>query len=165
MLAAANTLRIERDDLSRAPVHDLLREHLTNMYALSPPESVHALDLDKLRAPDITFWSAWEGEILVGCGALKELDSAHGEVKSMRTPQSLRRRGVGRAMLAHIVAQARKRGYQRLSLETGSQEAFAPALELYRSFGFTTCGPFGDYRLDPNSIFMTLNLLQPEINE
>ena len=158
MLAAANTLRIERDDLSRSQVQDLLREHLANMYELSPPESVHALDLDKLRAPDVTFWTVWDGDTLVGCGALKELDAGHGEVKSMRTPQAIRRRGAGRAMLAHIVAEARRRGYRRLSLETGSQDGFRPALELYRSFGFTVCAPFADYKLDPNSIFMSLTL-------
>ena len=158
MLATANALRIERDDLSRPQVHDLLREHLANMYALSPPESVHALDLDKLRAPDITFWSAWEGEVLGACGALKELDAAHGEIKSMRTPESLRRRGAGRAMLTHIVAEARRRGYRRLSLETGSQEGFRPACELYRSFGFVECDPFADYKPDPNSLFMTREL-------
>jgi Acetyltransferases len=151
-------MRIERDDLSRRQVHDLLREHLANMYELSPPESVHALDLDKLRAPGITFWTAWDGDVLLGCGALKELDPAHGEVKSMRTPKALRRRGAGRAMLVHIVAEARRRGYRRLSLETGAQEGFRPAAELYRSFGFVECGPFADYKLDPNSVFMTLEL-------
>lgn len=158
MLADTPTMRIERDDLARAQVHELLREHLANMYELSPPESVHALDLDKLRAPGITFWTIWEGELLMGCGALKELDRTHGEVKSMRTPKALRRRGAGRAMLAHIVEEARRRGYRRLSLETGSQEGFRPAAELYRSFGFTECGPFADYKLDPNSVFMTLAL-------
>jgi putative acetyltransferase len=158
MLAATHEMRIERDDLSRPQVHDLLREHLANMYELSPPESVHALDLDKLRAPDITFWTVWDGDVLLGCGALKELSPTHGEVKSMRTPQALRRRGAGRAMLGHIVAEARRRGYRRLSLETGSQDAFRPAAELYRNFGFTVCGPFADYMLDPNSVFMTLEI-------
>ena len=151
-------MRIERDDLSRTEVHDLLREHLANMYELSPPESVHALDLSKLRSPDIAFWTVWDESLLLGCGALKELTPTHGEVKSMRTPRSLRRRGAGRAVLAHIVAEARSRGYRRLSLETGSQEAFKPAQKLYESFGFTYCGPFGDYTDDPNSVFMTLEL-------
>ncbi len=129
------------------------------MFALSPPESVHALDLDKLRSPDITFWSAWEGPLLLGCGALKQLSEKHGEIKSMRTPDALRRRGAGRAMLAHIVAVARARGYERLSLETGSVPGFEPALKLYESFGFECCGPFGDYVEDPYSVFMTLSLL------
>jgi putative acetyltransferase len=149
---------IEVDDLSRSAVHALLNEHLQNMYELSPPESVHALDLAKLRSPDITFWSAWDGSVLLGCGALKELDPKHGEVKSMRTPRALRRKGAGRAILAHIVEVARQRGYERLSLETGSMEAFVPAQKLYESFGFRRCGPFGAYVLDPNSVFMTLRL-------
>jgi len=148
-------MRIELDDLTRAEVHRLLEEHLRHMHELSPPGSVHALDLSKLRSPDITFWTAWEGDTLLGCGALKELDAAHGEVKSMRTPASLRRRGAGRAMLAHIVAEARRRGYARLSLETGAFEAFKPAQRLYESFGFAYCGPFADYVEDPNSAFMT----------
>ena len=151
-------MRIEVDDLTRQEVHDLLREHLANMYELSPPESVHALDLAKLRAPDITFWTVWEDSLLLGCGALKELAPTHGEVKSMRTPKALRRRGAGRAILAHIVAEARSRGYRRLSLETGSHQAFEPAQNLYASFGFAYCGPFGSYQADPNSIFMSLEL-------
>ena len=151
-------MRIDLDDLSRPEVHALLREHLDNMYELSPPESVHALDLAKLRSPDITFWTVWDESLLLGCGALKELTPTHGEVKSMRTPRGLRRRGAGRAVLAHIVAEARSRGYRRLSLETGSHEAFEPAQKLYESFGFTTCGPFADYKADPNSVFMSLKL-------
>jgi putative acetyltransferase len=151
-------VRIEIDDLTRAEVHALLNEHLANMYELSPPESVHALDLAKLRTPDITFWTVWEDDELVGCGALKELTPTHGEVKSMRTPKRLRRRGAGRAVLAHIIETARGRGYETLSLETGSQPAFAPAQSLYRSFGFGVCGPFADYREDPNSVFMRLVL-------
>ena len=151
-------MRIELDDLSRPEIHALLQEHLDNMYELSPSESVHALDLTKLRRPDITFWTVWDESLLLGCGALKELTPTHGEVKSMRTPKSLRRRGAGRAVLVHIVAEARSRGYQRLSLETGSHEAFKPAQKLYESFGFTFCGPFGDYTADPNSVFMTLEL-------
>lgn len=151
-------MRIEIDDLSRPEVRQLLDEHLHGMYALSPPESVHALDLERLRRPDVTFWSAWEGPVLLGCGALKELDSTHGEVKSMRTPAALRRRGAGKAILAHIVQVARARGYERLSLETGSMDAFRPAQQLYESFGFTYCAPFADYAEDPNSVFMTLRL-------
>jgi len=151
-------MKIELDDLSRPEIHALLDEHLQNMYALSPPESVHALDLDKLRQPGITFWSAWDGPVLLGCGALKELNATHAEVKSMRTPQALRRRGAGRALLAHIVGVAKARGYERLSLETGSQPEFRPAQQLYASFGFTECGPFEGYVEDPNSVFMTLRL-------
>lgn len=151
-------VKIEIDDLSRPEIHALLDEHLQQMYELSPPESVHALDLGKLRQPGITFWSAWDGPILLGCGALKELDAKHAEVKSMRTPKALRRRGAGRALLAHIVDVARSRGYRRLSLETGSQDAFRPAQQLYASFGFTVCGPFEGYADDPNSVFMTLRL-------
>lgn len=149
---------IEIDDLSRPEIHALLSEHLQSMHELTPPESVHALDLEELRGPGITFWSAWEGGLLLGCGALKELDPRHGEVKSMRTPNALRRRGAGRALLAHLVAVARARGYERVSLETGAAAAFQPAHRLYESFGFTRCGPFGDYRDDPNSLFMTLRL-------
>jgi putative acetyltransferase len=151
-------MKIEIDDLSRPEIHALLNEHLQNMYELSPPESVHALDLDKLRKPGITFWSAWDGPVLLGVGALKELDAKHGEVKSMRTPAALRRKGAGRAILAHIVDVARSRSYERLSLETGSSDAFKPAHGLYESFGFTSCGKFGDYEDDPNSVFMTKRL-------
>jgi len=151
-------MKIEVDDLSRAEIHALLDEHLQSMRALSPPESVHALDLHKLRQPDITFWSVWEGAELLGCGALKQLDPQHGEVKSMRTPAAARRRGAGRALLAHVIGVARARGYRRLSLETGAIAAFAPAQRLYESFGFTRCGPFGDYAEDPNSVFMSLRL-------
>lgn len=151
-------MRIEVDDLTRPQIHALLEEHLKNMYELSPPESVHALDLSKLRAPDITFWSVWDGETLVGVGALKEMNAQEGEIKSMRTPKALRRRGAGRAMLEHIMSEARSRGYRRLHLETGSQDGFIPARKLYESFGFTYCDPFGDYKPDPNSMFMTVEL-------
>lgn len=151
-------MKIETDDLSRPAIHALLEEHLQSMRAQSPPGSVHALDLDKLRAPEITFWSAWDGDVLVGCGALKQLDAVHGEVKSMRTPSAVRRRGAGRAILSHVIAEARSRGYERLSLETGAMASFAPAHTLYESAGFTRCGPFGDYAEDPNSVFMTLRL-------
>jgi len=151
-------MKIERDDLSRPAIHELLEEHLRSMRALSPPESVHALDLERLRAPAITFWSAWEGDLLLGCGALLELDARHGEVKSMRTPEARRRTGAGRALLMHIIEEARSRGYERLSLETGSMAAFEPAHRLYESAGFTRTGPFGSYAEDPNSVFMTLAL-------
>ena len=148
-------MRIEVDDPSTPALLALLNEHLQDMRALSPPESVHALDPSLFVGSDITFWSAWEGRTLVGCGALQELDAAHGEVKSMRTPAALRRRGAGRAVLAHIIGEARARGYKRLSLETGASEAFVPARRLYESFGFGYCGPFGGYAADPNSAFMT----------
>ena len=151
-------MRVELDDPERPDVHALLEEHLRSMYQLSPPESVHALDVSRLKGPDITFWSVRDGDTLLGCGALKEIDPEHGEVKSMRTPQALRRRGAGRAVLIHILSEARRRGYTRLSLETGSMDAFLPAQKLYESFGFTYCGPFADYRPDPYSVFMTLTL-------
>lgn len=153
-------MKIELDDLSRPEIHALLNEHLQNMHAVSPRESVHALDLAELRKPDIAFFSAWEGNILLGCGALKALNDQHGEIKSMRTPDAQRRQGAGRAILAHIVEIARMRGYQRLSLETGSMPAFKPAQRLYESFGFAPCGPFGDHAPDINSVFMTLLLSQ-----
>jgi putative acetyltransferase len=151
-------MHIEVDDLSRAAVIALLDEHLRNMHELSPPESVHALDLPALRQGEITFWSAWEGSQLMGCAALKELDPRHGEIKSMRTPAARRRRGAGRALLAFIIVEARSRGYRRLSLETGALDAFRPAQKLYESFGFRYCGPFADHVDDPNSAFMTLRL-------
>lgn len=153
-------MKIEIDDLSRAEIHALLNEHLQSMHALSPPQSVHALDLERLRVPAITFWSAWEHGQLLGCGALKELDPFHGEVKSMRTPSVRRRCGAGRAILAHIIDVAKARGYRCLSLETGAVEAFKPAQTLYESAGFTRCGPFGDYALGPFSVFMTMRLPQ-----
>jgi putative acetyltransferase len=128
------------------------------MFQVSPPESVHVLPIDELRKPDITFWTAWSGKDLLGCGALKELSPTHGEIKSMRTSGAFRRRGVGRAMLTHIIDEARRRSYTRLSLETGSMEAFTPAQRLYERFGFEYCPPFAGYREDPNSVFMTLAL-------
>jgi len=153
-------MTIKVDDLNHPAIHALLNEHLQNMYRLSPAESVHALDLEKLRAPEITFWTAWENDLLLGCGALKELTPTHGEIKSMRTPVALRRKGAGRAILAHIIEVAKGRVYERLSLETGRGEAFKAAHNLYESVGFSYCEPFGDYKEDPNSVFMTL-WLQP----
>jgi putative acetyltransferase len=149
---------IRIDDLGGTEIRALLEEHLRDMHELSPPESVHALDLAKLRDPRITFWTAWSNLELLGCGALKELDARHGEIKSMRTTSARRRHGVGRAMLQHIVSEARSRSYSRLSLETGAMEAFAPARRLYESFGFAYCVPFADYNEDPNSVFMTRTL-------
>src|SRR4051812_4449251 len=127
---------IKVDDLTGPEIHTLLQEHLDSMHRLSPPESVHALDLDGLQAPDVTFWTAWDGNELLGCGALKELDSRHGEIKSMRTAEPHLRKGVARHLLQHILDESIKRGYERLSLETGSMDAFAPARALYANFGF-----------------------------
>jgi putative acetyltransferase len=151
-------MEIRVDDLSGPEIRELLEEHLQQMHRQSPPESVHALDLEGLRQPDITFWTVWDDGQLLGCGALKELDTGHGEIKSMRTSETHRRRGVGRAVVEHILAVARSRGYSRLSLETGSQKAFEPARRLYEGFGFVYCTPFGDYTLDPNSVYMTRTL-------
>jgi putative acetyltransferase len=148
-------MKIVVDDLSRAEVVNLLRQHLTNMAEISPPESVHALDLEGLKAPDVTFWSAWEGSDLLGCGALQKLDSAHAEIKSMRTAEAHRRKGVARRLLEHLLEEATNRGYKRISLETGSQDEFLPARRLYLSFDFEVCEPFADYVLDPCSVFMT----------
>ena len=148
-------LQIAIDPLEGPQVAALLQAHLDEMHRISPPESVHALDLSRLRAADITFWSAYQGDTLLGCAALRALDAGHGEVKSMRTTPQARRRGVASALLEQVMAEARRRGYRRLSLETGSQPEFAPARALYARFGFVECGPFGDYRLDPCSTFMT----------
>ena len=151
-------MRIEVDDLARPQVHELLREHLRNMALHSPPESIHALDLEGLRKPEITFWSAWSGADLLGCGALKALDAAHGEIKSMRTATAHLRRGVANRLLTHIIEQAKQRSYKRLSLETGSKPAFDPARRMYERFGFSYCGPFADYVEDPYNVFMTREL-------
>lgn len=151
-------MHIMIDDLTRPEVLALLDEHLRDMRAATPPESVHALDHDELRAPEVTFWTAWDGDDLLGCGALKQLDARHGEIKSMRTSGNHRRKGVAAAMLRHIVAVARERGYTRLSLETGSGGPFDPALRFYEDHGFGYCEPFADYAPDPFSRFMTLEL-------
>ena len=154
----ADSLTIRVDDVTHPQVIALLEEHLANMYEITPAEHVFALDVTALRAPDITFWSVWEGDLLVGCGALRELDAIQGEVKSMRTPKAIRRRGAGRAVLERIVATARQRGYRVLSLETGNHPAFDAAQALYKSFGFEYCGPFADYEENPDSVFMRLRL-------
>jgi len=151
-------VRIEIDDLSRPQVLALLEEHLRNMYEITPPEFVFAFDANKLKAADVTFWTAWDGDSLLGCAALKELSATEGEIKSMRTPATRRRTGAGRALLNHIIDVARARGYRVLYLETGRQPAFAPAQALYASAGFTRCGPFGQYRENGNSVFMSLSL-------
>lgn len=149
---------IEQDDLSRSAVHDLIREHLEEMYATSPAESVHALDLGALRAQHVSFFTLWDGERLLGCGALKELGADHGEIKTMRTAREARGSGVGGRMLAYLLDEARARGYRRVSLETGTQDFFAAARRLYARYGFVECPPFADYVLDPHSVFMTLDL-------
>ena len=149
-------MKITQEDPRRAAA--LLQEHLADMASHSPPESVHALDIDALRGPDITFWTATQGTQLLGCGALLELDPGHGEVKSMRTSRDHLRKGVASALLRHIIDQARRRVYQSLSLETGSMQAFAPSRALYLRYGFCVCDPFADYQPDPNSVFMTLAL-------
>ncbi len=149
-------MQIIMDDLSGLKIQNLLQEHLEDMYAQSPPESVHALDIEALWMLDITFWSVWDEAELAGCGALKELDSEHAEIKSMRTATSFLRRGVASLMLEHIIREAKSRGYARLSLETGSMASFEPAQRLYRKFGFAECEPFGSYVKDPLSLFMTL---------
>ncbi len=148
-------MRIREDDLTGEEVARLLEEHLADMHAVTPPESVHALDLASLGAPDVTFWSVWEGDELLGCGALRELDARSGEIKSMRTARRHRGRGVASRMLEHIVREAVRRGYRRLHLETGSMPEFAPARAMYARHGFEPCGPFAEYTEDPNSVFMT----------
>jgi putative acetyltransferase len=146
---------IRRDDVRGPEIAALLQEHLRDMHRVSPPESVHALDLESLRKSDITFWTVWDAGILAGCGALKELDPQHGEIKSMHTASSHRRQGVATQLLEHMLAEAKRRGCTRVSLETRSMEFFRPARALYASFGFAPCPPFADYRADPNSVFMT----------
>ena len=146
---------IREDDLTGSAIAALLDEHLTDMHAITPPESVHAMDLDALRSdPTVTFWSLWEEGALLGCGALKVLDENAGEIKSMRTAAGHRRRGVGARMLEHIVQSAKDRGLAALFLETGSMAEFAAARGLYERYGFEYCAPFADYVEDPNSVFM-----------
>lgn len=153
-----DTLRIGPDDLTGEAVLALLQLHLDEMHQWSPPESVHAMPADRLRRPDVAFFCAWDGDVLAGCGAIKHLDARHGELKSMRAAPAYRGRGVGRAILAHLLAEARRRGYARVSLETGRPEAFQPAQDLYRAHGFVECAPFGDYVANDFSICMTLAL-------
>ena len=156
--APVKPVEIKLDDLTGAKIADLLREHLANMAENSAPESIHALGIEELSRPDVTFWSVWDGTELLGCGALKELSPQHGEIKSMRTAWPHRRKGIAAALVEHILREAKKRNYKRVSLETGSMEAFAPAHRLYTKFGFRECRPFADYAEDPNSIFMTIEL-------
>lgn len=151
-------MELVQGDLESADVVALLQAHLDGMAALSPPESVHALGLEELRRPEVTFWSLRQDGDLLGCGALKELDSSQGEIKSMRTAERHLRKGVAATLLRHILAEAKARGYRRLSLETGSTDGFAAAQTFYERFGFVDCAPFGDYRVDPYSRYMTLEI-------
>jgi len=151
-------VRIVEDDLTGAEVEALLRYHLEQMHLNSPPGSVFAFDIDRLRAPDVTFWTAWNDDVLLGCGAMKALDSTRGEIKSMRTAPDHLRKGVAAALVDHIIGVARDRGYRRLSLETGSGPAFDPALALYRRRGFSDGEAFGDYTASAFNQFLHLIL-------
>lgn len=148
-------LQIVEDDLSGAEIAALLQLHLEEMHEWSPPESVHAMPAERLRQRDVTFYAAWDGAALAGCGALKQLDNTHGELKSMRAAPEYRGRGVGKALLLHLLAEAQARGYARVSLETGRPEAFAPARQLYQAHGFAECPPFAEYVLDHYSMCMS----------
>jgi putative acetyltransferase len=151
-------MQIIAGDFTDPRIITLLGQHLNRARAVSPPQSTHALDLTGLQTPDISVWAAWDDEILLGVGALKQLAPDHGEIKSMHTAAAMRNRGVASAMLRHILITAKARGYLRLSLETGAMDYFQPARALYLRFGFTECGPFGEYAPDPHSVFMTLSL-------
>lgn len=155
-----NSMRIVNGGLERTEVIQLLQQHLNDMALHSPPESIHALDLSRLKTPDISFFTAWDNQQLMGCAALKALDDGNGEIKSMRTATHYLRRGVAAGLLDHLIALAVQRQYQALWLETGSMAAFAPARRLYTQTGFVECEPFADYAPDPNSVFMTLALPQ-----
>ena len=148
-------LRIVPDDLTGTEILALLQLHLDEMFQWSPPESVHAMPAERLRQPDVAFFSAWDSDTLAGCGAIKHLDDGHGELKSMRAAPAYRGKGVGRAILDRLIAEARARGYTRVSLETGRPEPFAPAQALYRANGFVECPPFGAYVSDDFSMCMT----------
>lgn len=154
-------VEVRAGGLDTPGVAALLAAHVEDMRRCSPPGSVHTLDLDRLRTPDLSFWSVWNGDEVLGCGALRALDPTHGELKSMRTAPEYRGRGIGALVLDHLVALARSRGYARLSLETGSPVEFAPARRLYARRGFHGCGPFGPYAADDFSVFMTLDLSTP----
>jgi putative acetyltransferase len=147
-------MRIQPDDLTGPDIAALLQEHLNDMNAVSPPESKHALDLTALKASDISFWTLWQQQQLAGCVALKQLNSRQAEIKSMRSATAFRGQGIGKLLLQHVISEAKIRGYQQLYLETGAMDYFAPARSLYRSFGFELCGPFAQYKEDPNSVFM-----------
>lgn len=151
-------MHIVVDDLSGRQIAEFLEEHVQEMRSLTPLESVHALDLAGLRLPEVTFWSVLDGDALVGCGAIKKLDAGHGELKSMRTSSARKQSGIASQLLEHILTEAKRMGLTRISLETGSAGFFLPARRLYQKFGFDFCEPFGNYRSDPNSVFMTRTL-------
>ncbi|HJS14430.1 MAG TPA: GNAT family N-acetyltransferase [Rheinheimera sp.] len=151
-------MHIQLDNLTGPEIAALLQEHLNDMNAVSPPESKHALDLTALKASDISFWTLWQQQQLAGCVALKQLNTRQAEIKSMRRATAFRGQGIGKLLLHHVITEAKSRGYQQLYLETGAMEYFAPARSLYRSFGFEPCGPFAQYKEDPNSVFMRLQL-------
>jgi putative acetyltransferase len=153
-----NRFQIKVDNLEGPEIAAFLTEHLRSLAEVTPVESRHALNLDELRRPQITFWSIWSGSTIVGCGAMKELAPENGEIKSMRTAKTHLRQGIASLLLEHIVSEAKRRGYRRLSLETGAMPSFKPAHTLYRKFGFLPCPPFADYRPDPNSLFLTREL-------
>jgi putative acetyltransferase len=153
-------MEIKIDDLKSGEVIGLLEEHLADMYATSPPESIHALDIDALKSSEITFFSGWQGGQLMGCVAIKELNQKHVELKSMRTSRYARKSGVATKLLRHVINISSQRGYSKISLETGSEPYFLPARHLYEKFGFKYCEPFADYKPDPNSEFMTYDLIE-----
>ena len=151
-------INIVIDDLASSKVIAFLNDHLQHMIKITPPGCVHALDIEALKKPEITFWSVWKESELVCCGALKELNSNEAELKSMRTSPAHLGKGIASHLLEYILSEAKKRGYHRISLETGSYEAFKPARNLYEKFGFKYCKPFSDYSENPNSVFMTIEL-------
>lgn len=151
-------MEIKIDDLNGPEIAGFLEQHSMDMNRVSPPESNHHLDLEGLKKPGITFWTVWDQEALIGCGALKQLDATHAEIKSMRTAESSRGQGIASYLLQYLIDEAKKRNYQRLSLETGAMDFFEPARSLYARFGFKPTQPFADYEEDPNSVFMTLEL-------
>ena len=151
-------MRIVVDDLSGPAIAAFLTEHIEEMRSITPLESKHALDLDGLRRPEITFWSVLDGDTVVGCGAVKAIDASHAELKSMRTARARKRSGIASMLLEHILGEAIRMGFDRISLETGSAEFFQPARSLYQKYGFDYCEPFADYTLDPHSVFMTRTL-------
>jgi putative acetyltransferase len=153
-------LVIAADDPRNDDVRTLLDRHLAFAREVTPPDHVHAMDVDDLVDPAVTFFSVRRDGVLLGVGALKRLDESHAEVKSMHTSESARGEGVGRAMVGHLLAVAADRGYQRVSLETGTMDAFAPARSLYTAFGFEPCAPFGEYTDNPHSAYMTIDLAE-----
>jgi putative acetyltransferase len=154
------SIEIKVDDLSGSEIAEFLEEHIREMKSVSPPESKHALDLEGLRKPEVTFWTVWDNDLLIGCGAMKELEANRAEIKSMRTIASYRGKGIASTLLKHLLAEAKQRGYHQISLETGSMPFFEPARNLYAKYGFEYCAPFSTYREDPNSVFMAKKLLE-----